>query len=91
MSEPSEKNNHVTILDSPELLPEALQAALKPVQTVSDSPIEESKTSGFLGIFGGKNFRPFNDRYWIGDEIGTGGMGLVYLGLDLQLQRHHRP
>jgi serine/threonine-protein kinase len=87
MSEPSEKNNHVTILDSPELLPEALQAALKPVQTVSDSPIEESKTSGFLGIFGGKNFRPFNDRYWIGDEIGTGGMGLVYLGLDLQLQR----
>lgn len=33
-------------------------------------------------------FRPFNNRYWIGEEIGNGGMGLVYLGWDLQLQRH---
>ncbi|MBM3965805.1 MAG: PAS domain S-box protein [Planctomycetes bacterium] len=34
------------------------------------------------------SFRPFNKRYWIGEEIGNGGMGLVYLGWDLQLQRH---
>lgn len=33
-------------------------------------------------------FRPFNNRFLIGDEIGNGGMGLVYLGWDLQLQRH---
>lgn len=44
-------------------------------------------------------FRPFNSRFLIGEEIGKGGMGLVYLGWDLQLQRqvaikiireHHR-
>lgn len=87
MCEQSEKNNIITIFDSPERLPEAQQAALKPDQTVSDPPINQSNTSGFLGSFGGKKFRPFNDRYWIGDEIGTGGMGLVYLGWDLQLQR----
>ena len=87
MCEQSEKNNIITIFDSPERLPEAQQAALKPDQTVSDPPINQSNTSVFLGSFGGKKFRPFNDRYWIGDEIGTGGMGLVYLGWDLQLQR----
>lgn len=87
MCEQSEKNNIITIFDSPERLPEAQQAALKPDQSVSDPPINQSNTSGFLGSFGGKKFRPFNDRYWIGDEIGTGGMGLVYLGWDLQLQR----
>jgi PAS domain S-box-containing protein len=32
-------------------------------------------------------FRPFNSRYWIGEEIGKGGMGLVYRGWDMQLQR----
>lgn len=32
-------------------------------------------------------FIPFNARYWIGEEIGKGGMGLVYRGWDLQLQR----
>ncbi|MBU6236246.1 MAG: hypothetical protein KGQ51_00375, partial [Planctomycetes bacterium] len=32
-------------------------------------------------------FRPFNSRYWIGEEIGKGGMGLVYRGWDVQLQR----
>ena len=37
---------------------------------------------------GPASFRPFNNRYWIGEEIGNGGMGLVYLGWDLQLQRH---
>lgn len=37
---------------------------------------------------GPKSFRPFNDRYWIGEQIGTGGMGLVHLGWDLNLQRH---
>jgi eukaryotic-like serine/threonine-protein kinase len=37
---------------------------------------------------GPANFRRFNNRFLIGDEIGNGGMGLVYLGWDLQLQRH---
>lgn len=38
--------------------------------------------------FGPQAFQPFNDRYRIGEEIGTGGMGLVHLGWDTQLQRH---
>lgn len=37
---------------------------------------------------GSRSFSPFNDRYWIGEQIGTGGMGLVHLGWDLNLQRH---
>lgn len=39
-------------------------------------------------LVGPANFRPFNNRFWIGDEIGNGGMGLVYLGWDVQLQRY---
>jgi serine/threonine-protein kinase len=35
-----------------------------------------------------EKFHCFNDRYVIGDEIGSGGMGVVYRGWDLQLQRH---
>jgi len=39
-------------------------------------------------VVANKTFRPFNERYWIGEQIGTGGMGLVHLGWDLNLQRH---
>lgn len=35
-----------------------------------------------------EKFHCFNDRYLIGDEIGSGGMGVVYRGWDLQLQRY---
>lgn len=35
-----------------------------------------------------KTFRPFNERFWIGEQIGTGGMGFVHLGWDLNLQRY---
>jgi PAS domain S-box-containing protein len=35
-----------------------------------------------------EKFHCFNDRYVIGDEIGSGGMGVVYRGWDLQLQRY---
>jgi serine/threonine-protein kinase len=34
-----------------------------------------------------EKFHCFNDRYVIGDEIGSGGMGVVYQGWDLKLQR----
>jgi hypothetical protein len=37
---------------------------------------------------GPASFRPFNNRYWIGEEIGNGGMGQVYRGWDLNLQRY---
>lgn len=36
---------------------------------------------------GPERFRPFNDRYRIAEEIGSGGMGSVFLGWDRQLQR----
>lgn len=36
---------------------------------------------------GQERFRPFNDRYRIAEEIGSGGMGSVFLGWDRQLQR----
>lgn len=63
------------------------------LQRPSESLTEHSDNSS-LGqqlvslLIGNKTFKPFNDRYWIGDELGTGGMGLVYLGWDIQLQRH---
>jgi PAS domain S-box-containing protein len=37
---------------------------------------------------GNKVFKPFNDRYWIAEQLGTGGMGVVHLGWDINLQRH---
>lgn len=52
---------------------------------------DEDNRLGQLGISApaaAASFHPFNNRYWIGEEIGNGGMGLVYLGWDLQLQRH---
>jgi serine/threonine-protein kinase len=36
---------------------------------------------------GQERFRPFNDRYRIAEEVGSGGMGSVFLGWDRQLQR----
>jgi serine/threonine-protein kinase len=45
---------------------------------------DQQKTASPEGL---ENIHLFNARYLIGEEIGKGGMGLVYRGWDLQLQR----
>lgn len=62
-----------------------------PGKEIDDSLEDSSAAKGKQDVsltVGPKSFRPFNDRYWIGEQIGTGGMGLVHLGWDLNLQRH---
>ena len=75
------------------LLPEGLD----PVEAVEKSQAPRQRLHSDHRAFdqhkspsleGTEKFNPFNARYWIGEEIGKGGMGLVYLGWDLQLQRH---
>lgn len=77
-------------------LADPLSDGIGPVQTVEKSSayhqllygdvgsLDQQKTPSPKGL--GK-FRPFNAQYLIGEEIGTGGMGKVYRGWDLRLQR----
>lgn len=52
---------------------------------VYDQTLDQQKTPPKVRL---EKYNPFNTRYMIGEEIGNGGMGLVYRGWDLQLQRH---
>ena len=86
-----QRSNHTVLEDpggnlwkAPTQIQENCDEGIDPVASV-ERAIDLRKTASFAGPEG---FRPFNARYWIGEEIGKGGMGLVYRGWDLQLQRH---
>lgn len=82
----STAKDHVTPLeaDSPLKTFEDSKADLR-LWHSNDKLFSQPQTPFLNGV---TTFRPFNNRFLIGDEIGKGGMGLVYLGWDLQLQRH---
>jgi len=69
---------------SPERAPQSFVPYRRPLCEGDNRPCQQQ----FLPHGGSEAFYPFNDRYWIGEKIGAGGMGLVYVGWDLQLQRH---
>ncbi|XZE52902.1 PAS domain S-box protein [Planctomycetaceae bacterium SH139] len=50
-----------------------------------DKTLDQQKIPSAVRL---EKYHPFNARYMIGEEIGNGGMGLVYRGWDLQLQRN---
>jgi tRNA A-37 threonylcarbamoyl transferase component Bud32 len=73
---------------SEEICLEGSDAAPKESESLfGNSQTPERQENASLTV-GNKPFSPFNGRYWIGEQIGTGGMGLVHLGWDLHLQRH---
>jgi serine/threonine-protein kinase len=73
---------------SEEICLEGSDAAPKESESLfGNSETPERQENASLTV-GNKPFSPFNGRYWIGEQIGTGGMGLVHLGWDLHLQRH---
>ncbi len=86
-----QRSNH-TVLEVPgdnlreaaTQIQENCDEGIDPVASV-ERAFDLQKTASLEGPEG---FHPFNARYWIGEEIGKGGMGLVYRGWDLQLQRH---
>lgn len=58
--------------------------AIDPVVHGQDRSLNQQKIPSTVRL---EKYQPFNTRYMIGEEIGNGGMGLVYRGWDLQLQR----